>query len=102
MSSPIDGSKRQTISTPCLTDDLPIDLPFSQWLAYERLLSSPRHLERPTLVANPVTDPVVCPDINECTYATFEECRNMGIRLVESILSVVKRTGDIVIAGAKV
>ena len=102
MSSPINGSKRQSIGTPCLTNDLSIDPPFSQWLAYKGLLSSPGHLECPTLVANPITDPVVCPDIDERTYAALEELRNVGIRLVVVVLSVAKRSQDIIIAGAEV
>lgn len=102
MSSPIDGSKRQAISTPSLTNNLPIDLPFSQWLAYKRPLSGPGHLERPTFVANPVTDPVVRSDIDERTYATLEKCRNVSIRLVVAVLSIDKRIKDCVIAEAEV
>ena len=98
MSSPIDSSKRQPISAPRLTDHLPINFPFSQWLAYERLLASPGHLERPTLVSDPITGPVVRPDIDECAYATFEELSNVGVRLMERVLSAVERIEDIVVA----
>lgn len=80
MSSPIDGSKRESISTSRLANDLPIDPPFSQLLAYKCVLSTPGHLERPTLIAHPVTNPVVRSDIDECTDSTLKEPRNVGIR----------------------
>ena len=102
MSSPIYSRKRQPISAPRLTNHLSIDPPFPQWLAYERLLASPGHLERPTLVSDPIAGPIICPDIDECAYATFEELSNVGIRLVERVLSASERIEDVVVAGAEV
>lgn len=88
--------------TPRLTDGLSIDLPFSQWLTCKRLLSSPGHVERPTLVTDPVTDPVVCSDVDQCADATLEEFRNVGICRMVFVLSVVKCIPNRITAGAKV
>lgn len=64
MASSSDGRISQPVCAPCLTNDFSIDQPIRQWLFHKLLLSAPWHLERPNLVANPVTDPVVRSNVN--------------------------------------
>lgn len=102
MSSPINGGKRQSISTSRLANNLPVELPFSQWLVHKRLLPTPGHLKCPTFVADPVTDPVVCSNIDKRVDSTLEEFRNVSIRGVIFVLSTVKCISDGITAGAEV
>ena len=107
MPSPINRHERKWTTIPHRPNLLTINLPRPQLLVYEPVLSTPLQGQRPALVADPVTDPVVRADVNERFHATVQQGGNIvlsGMVLVhcnkECCVNVVI-AGCIVVVGER-
>jgi hypothetical protein len=102
MPSPINRHKRKRTTIPHRPDLLTINVPRPQLLFYKPILSTPLQGQRPALVANPVTDPVVLADVNERFHTTVQQGGDVVLSGMELIHCIEECCIDVITAGRKV
>lgn len=65
MTGRVDSGEREAMRAACLARHMPVDVPLAQWERRKVLLAMPVEREGPRLISDPVTYPIVCPDVDE-------------------------------------
>ena len=65
MTGRVDSDEREAMRTACLARHMTVDVPLAQWERRKVLLAMPVEREGPRLVSDPVTYPIVRPDVDE-------------------------------------
>ena len=77
MTCRIDSGKREAVRAAGLACHMPINLPLAQRERRKVLLAMPLERKGPRLVSNPVTYPVVRPDVDKHANPARQQCTDI-------------------------
>lgn len=97
MTCRVESGKREAVRAAGLAHHTPIDLPLSQREPRKVLLAVPLEREGPCFVSNPVTYPVVSPDVDEHAHPACQQCTDVVTELCKwsrAALNAIPTVGE--------
>ena len=94
MTGRVDSGESEALRAARLARHMTVDVPLAQRERRKGLLARPLEREGPRLVPNPITDPVVRPDVDEHAHLARQQRADVVHRAVQVVSRCVERHSD--------
>ena len=102
MTGTVNRREREPFCASGQPSPFPVEKPFPFLSSHEISFPTPVHSQSPSFITNVVTNPIVCPDVDENTDSTLKEGGNVVGGWVQDVSSICKSSPNIVVTRCEV